>query len=223
MNKLLVFVTFVSIFNALSAQSYLYVGTSTVNPKVPSQKDSIKIYTYTGTSYLSNQLSRSFSIDTSQKIIDIEFCYYIAGFSFPMASAYFDSLCIGKMNAGIYTVNVKSFLSSSFSTCVSYTTNSNSFTFPVSDNITGYKSIEEITIPITAFPNPVKDKLEFKLESNVSPKTNLKIINALGQIVYSKHNYDLKNELDLSFLQIGIYYLNIGNTNGQKVFKIVKD
>ena len=79
------------------------------------------------------------------------------------------------------------------------------------------------SIALTVFPNPVKNKLNF--ESNNTSFENLKInmSNTFGQTVYSKDVFDLKEELDINFLESGIYYLKLESEKGYKVFKIVKE
>jgi photosystem II stability/assembly factor-like uncharacterized protein len=72
------------------------------------------------------------------------------------------------------------------------------------------------------FPNPVSDKLHFEFE-NILPGLELKITNTLGQLVYSKQNVDLQEDLEASFLKAGVYYLKLENDEGQKVFKIIKE
>ncbi len=71
------------------------------------------------------------------------------------------------------------------------------------------------------YPNPVKDKLTLEFDNATS--NNLYITNTLGQIVYSVNTVNSKEELDLSFLPIGIYYLKIQNNSTQKVFKVIKE
>ncbi|WP_317899006.1 T9SS type A sorting domain-containing protein [Aurantibacillus circumpalustris] len=73
------------------------------------------------------------------------------------------------------------------------------------------------------FPNPVKDKLQFELNDLLIFDLKLMIADALGQIVYSENNFDLKMELDLNFLKSGIYYLKLVGFKNQKVFKLIKD
>lgn len=73
---------------------------------------------------------------------------------------------------------------------------------------------------IAIFPNPVSDK--FKISLNDSEKiNNLIIMNTIGQIVYSAS--ELPNEIDLSLLPIGVYYLHIQATGNYKVLKLLKE
>ena len=46
-------------------------------------------------------------------------------------------------------------------------------------------------------------------------------MNTIGQIVYSAS--ELPNEIDLSLLPIGVYYLHIQATGNYKVLKLLKE
>ena len=72
---------------------------------------------------------------------------------------------------------------------------------------------------IIAYPNPVIDKLKIDLSNN-NMACNLEITNALGQVVHLLNDYKSKQEIDLSFLAKGIYYLRIKDNLG--VVKIIK-
>jgi len=73
---------------------------------------------------------------------------------------------------------------------------------------------------IKLFPNPVKDKLTLEFEHELK---SLDITNNLGQLVYVLKNPLSKQEIDLSFLSSGVYYLKAQNNSGQKVFKVIKE
>lgn len=73
------------------------------------------------------------------------------------------------------------------------------------------------------FPNPVTDKLHVEVDSQLPLDLKLSISNTLGQVVFTKNTLDVKEELDISFLPQGLYYLKAENTSGQKVFKIIKE
>ncbi len=76
---------------------------------------------------------------------------------------------------------------------------------------------------IKVYPNPVKDKLNIELSIAGLPGTRLTLINSLGQMVYLSEEVEQNQEIDLSSLARGIYYLKINNSSQQKVVKIIKD
>jgi hypothetical protein len=82
---------------------------------------------------------------------------------------------------------------------------------------------EESFKGVNVYPNPVKDLLYVNGEADFLGRTDLKISNALGQIVYSKNDINLNEQIDLSFLKAGIYYLKLESKNDQKMYKIIKE
>jgi len=74
---------------------------------------------------------------------------------------------------------------------------------------------------IKLFPNPVREKLTLEFEWDVVKK--IIIMNSLGQMVYTLNNPISKQEINLSNLPAGIYFLNVQNQNQQKVLKIIKE
>jgi hypothetical protein len=76
---------------------------------------------------------------------------------------------------------------------------------------------------IKVYPNPFKDKLNVEFSTNEIKDIKFKIINNLVQEVYSSNNPTQKQEIDLSFLASGIYYLKIQSASEQKVVKIIKE
>lgn len=90
------------------------------------------------------------------------------------------------------------------------------------DNVctTGIKESEWNRLNVKLFPNPVKDKLHFELEY----KTNIDKItirNTLGQEVLVLNKPE--QEIDISHLPIGIYFIKAENNQGQSLFKVVKE
>jgi trimeric autotransporter adhesin len=88
-------------------------------------------------------------------------------------------------------------------------------------NVTTISKVRNTLQNIKIFPNPVTNKifLQNKLQSDLK----INITNALGQVI-SIHNASMANqEIDVSFLPQGIYYLKVQNDSGQKVFKIIKE
>jgi hypothetical protein len=73
------------------------------------------------------------------------------------------------------------------------------------------------------YPNPVKDKLTIQFMPNKLNFNFLRIDNSLGQTVYILDTITSKQEIDLSFLASGVYYLKIQGNSEQKVFKIIKE
>jgi hypothetical protein len=73
---------------------------------------------------------------------------------------------------------------------------------------------------VSIFPNPIEDKFNVNFNSTLPNKMN--ITNLLGQKYLEINNIEQKNEVDISVLSKGIYFLNVQFENQQKTFKIVK-
>lgn len=76
---------------------------------------------------------------------------------------------------------------------------------------------------IKLFPNPLSNKITIEFDNNNFLNSNLQITNTLGQIVFTKNKLSQKQEIDLSFLVSGVYYLKIECDEGWKIFKLIKE
>ena len=66
------------------------------------------------------------------------------------------------------------------------------------------------------FPNPFVTKIYFQ---NANGSENYVLTNSIGQIIWTGKNID---QQDFSFLQNGIYFLNVSTQTGQQTFKLIK-
>ncbi|MBA2610808.1 MAG: T9SS type A sorting domain-containing protein [Bacteroidetes bacterium] len=136
---------------------------------------------------------------------------------------------LGAVKGGLYANQGVGFLSSAdefycFGTIlpfsVLYTTNQK----PCFLSNVGLKGNSEENEFAKIYPNSVKDKLTIEYLNNYNNSENkISISNSLGQVVFSLKDFASKNELDLSFLSSGLYYLRIKNASEQKAFKIIKE
>jgi hypothetical protein len=76
---------------------------------------------------------------------------------------------------------------------------------------------------VKIYPNPSKDILNVDFGTFETQKIKLNIIDNLGQVVYSLNNANPKEEIDLSFLASGVYYLRIESDDNQKIKKVIKE
>jgi len=77
---------------------------------------------------------------------------------------------------------------------------------------------------VSIYPNPVIGQL------NIIPHNNFNLVgesclifNMHGKKVFEQKLSSQKIQIDLSFLNQGIYFLKIGNGAGKKTFKIIKN
>jgi len=76
---------------------------------------------------------------------------------------------------------------------------------------------------IKVYPNPTKDKLNIEFTTSETRDIELSLINTLGEKIYSSINVKEREEIDLSALVPGFYFLNITRFDGKKVVKIIKE
>jgi hypothetical protein len=75
---------------------------------------------------------------------------------------------------------------------------------------------------ITFYPNPTTDKINIvNLPTGDSP-TNIKILNILGEQVYSSINGDKEISIDISSFQVGTYFVIIDTGILHKILKFQK-
>lgn len=75
------------------------------------------------------------------------------------------------------------------------------------------------TSKIKIYPNPFKDQLQLLSESNLIVE-KITIYNSLGQIVYQNATY--AENIDLSNLKSGYYYVELITDQGKKIQKVIK-
>ncbi len=74
---------------------------------------------------------------------------------------------------------------------------------------------------VTIFPNPANDKVMIEVENLIGQE--LKIMNALGELIFNTKIKDKKTAVDISSFSNGIYSIQIETENGRIVKKLVKN
>ena len=82
------------------------------------------------------------------------------------------------------------------------------------------ESANNFNTGVTVFPNPCGNKLHIQYEALATDGLTLDVISTNGELIFSS-NY--VNELDVSFLHKGMYFLRIRNNNNQKYLKLIKE
>jgi len=80
--------------------------------------------------------------------------------------------------------------------------------------------LDENSFNLTVFPNPVKDS--FNISSDDFSDVSIQIYTVVGKKVFEKTQLAFNN-IDISFLNKGIYLLKITKGNQHKMFKIIKE
>ncbi|MDR2084047.1 MAG: C10 family peptidase [Bacteroidales bacterium] len=96
--------------------------------------------------------------------------------------------------------------------------------FSYRDNKLG---IEDIKIgDINIYPNPAKDVLNVRIDSDEAQEVSLQITNIVGSVVYKEsfsHNNVTNHSINVSSLKSGIYLITIKSDKGTETRKIVID
>lgn len=89
--------------------------------------------------------------------------------------------------------------------------------------VTGLQKHNKDSSVLNFFPNPTSGNIHLKFEDGFSEKVKISITNSLGQTVLMSENIDLNNDIDLSVLKSGLYYLNASSLNRSQTIKLIKE
>lgn len=132
-----------------------------------------------------------------------------------------------------YNQNSEVFITgSSYSRSCSYDTISHSYSGNLTmfacklkeyELITAQNNIADISNGFTVFPNPSAGVFTLKFSEHGTTKNEVSVYSSIGNKVYfSRENAGAKEALiDVSYLSKGIYFVEIKNTSGQSVQKII--
>jgi hypothetical protein len=98
-------------------------------------------------------------------------------------------------------------------------TSTNIFTITVNPCLDVASAADNNAVRI--YPNPAHESLHFISEEG--KRFNLIILNSLGQTLIEQVNFDPTQELDVSALPGGIYFVSIQNGEQMKVMRLLKD
>jgi hypothetical protein len=70
------------------------------------------------------------------------------------------------------------------------------------------------------FPNPVHDNF---IVSGMTGVTRVKLVNAIGEEVLNFNATQFEQEIDVSHLPGGFYFIKAENRKGRGVFKLLKE
>ncbi len=86
--------------------------------------------------------------------------------------------------------------------------------------VSGFReSLNKLDVKI--YPNPSTTKLHLEFEQAITID-KVSILNTLGQEIYELKKPQSKQEIDISYLPSGIYFLKAENKQVQSAFKVVK-
>jgi hypothetical protein len=87
---------------------------------------------------------------------------------------------------------------------------------------TGVEEVNADNMMITAYPNPVQNKLRITLDGRIADKATVSMIDVTGKEVY--HNVITGDmDVDMSGMPKGVYMLRYADGQSYKIIKIMKD
>ena len=81
--------------------------------------------------------------------------------------------------------------------------------FGYRDDETGLDSPESLTLNV--YPNPANERLTIESDESIS---DIRMINMLGQVVYSATVSDNRHQINVSGMQQGVYFIQVGTSAG---------
>ncbi|HAD33630.1 MAG TPA: hypothetical protein DCF44_03905 [Chitinophagaceae bacterium] len=164
------------------------------------------------------KIGHSYTIDYDHNIISLISCYTGPGI-LPVITTIKDTINIGLLPQGNYSLNYTVFISSSYSTCAPYDTITNNYSFYVGPN-----SIREHTYDnkYILSPNPVNNQFKILTTDN-STITKIEVCNILGDKVFEINEPLLNSNIDISFLPKGLYLLSLYTDKNKFTKKIIKE
>jgi hypothetical protein len=193
----------------------LTVNTPTING---SDNANVKINTRVLFSSNAYTLAHSYTKDLMNKTVTLTSCYYSPGFLTVVGDVK-DTVNIGSLPSGTYTLYYTVFLSNTSPVCNPIDTVFNSHTFQIGPtSINELEAINKIQIS----PNPAKDKFIIKGDENIE-LMKLAVINMVGEIIHEKRNLNTNQEISIPELPAGIYFIEISTANRSKIIKLIKE
>lgn len=216
MKKIILLLLFLSFSEVVNCQSFI-VSTPTINA---TNNWDVKIITKVSFLNVAYLLGYSTTIDHNNKKITITSCYTDAT-PLPGGSAVINTISIGYLITGVtYTLNYTVFNSSNTSSCVPIDTVVQTHTL-----IAGPNAIKEYSglFNFSIFPNPTYNKVQL-IWDDERMKLNILIVSDIfGREVKILTNPYSRQEIDLSELSQGIYFVIFEYEGIKRNYKIIKE
>jgi len=90
------------------------------------------------------------------------------------------------------------------------------YTVGVGDAVTGIDDLTKNNFNLNVFPNPSNGVLTFTMDQNVANSATVNVLNAIGEVVFSKELTIVENgnTIELEDIPAGMYFLKITTENG---------
>jgi hypothetical protein len=200
----------------LTGQIPASVPQVTILPNPVNNQQTVQVITQVVTPNMGQRISRSANVNQTTKEVEIDLCYF-AGY-LTMPSTFYDTLNLGSLQLGIYTVTVNYSVSASPTLCMKDGYSFSKSTFTVSQ---ANRLLEAEPEYLSVFPNPVYDRIKFR--HYLGGPVCLSIRDALGKMVMRIPSADLAHPVMVPDLPAGIFFVTISTASGTVTHKFVKE
>lgn len=215
MKKSIVVFLIVAFSKTLVSQCCPYVFSLTVLPSnTVSASSNIKIVTKVSTPAQGSLIYSGYTINGQN--INIKSCYWDGFAASPLLIT--DTISIGTLAPGIYSVSFTAYASSIPQTCSKVDSNLVATTFTVKGEVITSVPKNATINNVKIYPNPVKDKLFI---SEVNKKTDFVLLNQLGETILNPVLIE-NSVINTNELKEGIYILKIVDGGKIRYMKFVK-
>ena len=200
--------------NFLSAQ-LPYIGTTTVIPQSPTSADIVKIVTHVYTPNQGILVDIGHTVSYAPKAINITTCYWQGMLT--AIQNHVDTFLVGQLQPGTYTINHRTYLSTTQQHCSKIDSNMVMTTLTVS-GVTGLKTQdrEEAT---GVFPNPAKESLGI---ADAKKYSTAAIYSVDGRLIRSTELGRSKTVM-VDDLQPGVYFIHLSANDKTVAYKFIKE
>ena len=90
--------------------------------------------------------------------------------------------------------------------------------------ISGINQLSAISNQLSIYPNPFTNELFIKINSSAGNLSGwyMQVTDVLGRLLYTKPSLNYSNDIDLSDLPNGIYFISVVNNAGKAVLPVLK-
>lgn len=188
---------------------------TTIIPQSPGPNDIVKIVTHVSTPNQGIIVDLIHSVSHNPKEINLRPCYWQGMLT--ALQTHIDTFVVGQLQAGVYTINHKAYMSSTQQHCTKTDSNLVVSTLTVGALTTRIQTLEQYKVKI--YPSPVSDKLFFTGKENYSV---VEIFQLDGRLVKSV-NVDDQGSVHVAFLSKGIYFVRFSNQAQTYFMKFIKE